>query len=286
MGGNVKKIILNKFLPAIAFGIVILFLMPLIGASQTPNTTAKTDPVEYVIEDVHGTNIQVLEEGETQWETAVEGQVVDSGDEIKVGEGSEATLVLENETSVHLSEKSDMKVENIAPNETGGFLSRLKVLAGLLLADVKKNLQDSHSTFEVESNGVVCGVRGTAFEVNAQGDSSQVSTHEGKVEVSSGNESHMVTAGNLSAFKNGKFQIQRRLERFEVQRFQKWRAFRQVVRQKRLQRILAIKNHLRLPWQRKHPLIQRKIERDLDNKKVERILEKKKIRKKIRREAR
>ncbi len=158
---------------------VILFLTPLMGIPQTADTTPKTDPMEYVIEDIHGSNVQVLEEGDNRWETAVEGQAVDSGDEIKVGEGSEATLVLENETSVHLSEKSDMKIENIAVNQTGGFLSRLQVLAGLLLADVKKNLQDSHSTFEVESNGVVCGVRGTAFEVNAQGDSSQVSTHEG-----------------------------------------------------------------------------------------------------------
>ena len=137
-GGNVKKIILNNVLPAIAFGIVILLLMPLIGASQTADTIAKTDLVEYVVEDIQGSNVQVLEEGETQWETVVEGQVVDSGDEIKVGEGSEATLVLKNETSVHLSEKSDMKVEKIVSNETGGFLSRLKVLAGLLLADVKK----------------------------------------------------------------------------------------------------------------------------------------------------
>jgi hypothetical protein len=282
----VKNIIFRKDLPVIPVGMAILFLMPLMGVAQTPDTAAQTNSMEYVIEDIHGSNVQVLEEGETQWETAVEGQTADSGDEIKVGAGSEATLVLENETSVRLSENSDMKVENIAPNATGGFLSRLRVMAGLLLADVKKNLQDSHSTFEVESNGVVCGVRGTAFEVNAQGDSSQVFTHEGKVEVASGNESHLVTAGNLSAFKSGKFQLQRRLERAEIQRFQKWRAFRRIVWQKRLQRIQAIKNHTRQPWQRRHPLFRKQLGNGLDKQKVEKILEKKRLRKKLRREAR
>jgi ferric-dicitrate binding protein FerR (iron transport regulator) len=282
VGGSVKKKIFKNFLISIYFGMVILFLTPLMGVSQTADTAAKTDPMEYVIEDIHGSKVQVLEEGETQWETAVEGQAVDSGDEIKVGEGSEATLVLENETSVHLSEKSDMKIENIAVNQTGGFLSRLQVLAGLLLADVKKNLQDSHSTFEVESNGVVCGVRGTAFEVNAQGDSSQVSTHEGKVEVSSGNESHVVTAGNASSFQRGKFLSLRRLERSEIERFQKWRTFRQVVRQKRLQRIAEIQNHKRQPWIRKHPHLGKAMRHDLDKKKIE----KKKNRKILRREDR
>ena len=238
-------------------------VFPISGIPQAGSAVGQTDTVEYVIEDIKGPNVQVLEEGETQWEKAQEGQVVDTGDEVKVGDKSEVTLMMQTETSVHLAENTDLRVEQIAANETGGFLSRLKVMAGLVLADVKKHLDESHSTFEVESNGVVCGVRGTAFEVDAHNGESQVSTHEGKVEVSGGGESHMVTEGNLSSFKRGKFLLQRRLAQNEVLRFQRWRAIRQAVRQKRMQRLEDILRHKRQPWQRKHPQLNNQAKRKL-----------------------
>ncbi|HTC21489.1 MAG TPA: FecR family protein [bacterium] len=219
-------------------------------------TSAGGEPVEYVLEDIQGT-VQVLEDGAKNWEAAQEGQVLETGDEIKVGDSSEATLTLQSETTVHLSAGTDMKVEQIEANQTNGFLSHLQVLAGSLLADVKKHLEESQSSFEIESNGVVCGVRGTAFEVNAVGDTAEVSTHEGSVEVGNGTESHMVAAGNFSSFQRGRFLMQRRLDRSEMDRFQKWRAFRQVVWKKRLQRLADIRAHRRAPWKRHHPHLKR-----------------------------
>ena len=261
-------------------GFLILFTFPECGVPQTQDATGFTQPVEYVIEDIQGPTVRVLEEGETQWEPAEEGQVVDAGDEIRVGDNSEATLTMESDTSVHLNENSDMKVEQIQANTTGGFLSRLQVLAGLILADVKKNLTDSHSTFEVESNGVVCGVRGTAFEVNAQDGDSQVSTHEGKVEVSGNGESHMVTAGNFSSFKKGRFSMQRRLDQSEIQRFQRWRAFRQTVFQKRLRRLNDILHHKRQVWKRRHPHPGHPaFKKELEKKNIKKKLKRKQFRK-------
>lgn len=238
---------------AALLGLGTLTLMPLRVFSQTdPQATAALDPVQYVIEDIQG-NVQVLEEGAKDWEAAQEGQAVESGDEIKVGDNSEASLTMESETSVRLSADTDIKVEQIEANETGGFLSRLQVFAGNILADVKKHLDESHSSFEVESDGVVCGVRGTAFEVTAQGDTAQVATHEGSVAVGNGSESHMVEAGQFSEFQKGRFHLQRRLERNEMQRFEKWRAFRQKLFRKRFQRLEDIRNHRRAAWVRKHP---------------------------------
>src|SRR5579863_7383871 len=92
---------------------------------------AAPEPVEYVVEDIQG-NVQVLEEGAKDWEAAEEGQVVETGDEIKTGDNSEATLTMQSETTVHLNADSDMKVEQIEANQTGGFLSQLQVLAGSL----------------------------------------------------------------------------------------------------------------------------------------------------------
>jgi hypothetical protein len=249
-----------KMCPAFLAGFLLVFGPSLRGISQADDQpAAASEPAEYIIEDIQGSNVQVLEEGAKEWEPAVEGQVVDSGDEVKVGTASEATLTLQSETSVHLGEGTDLKVEQIEANPSNGFLSRLQVVAGTLLADVKKHLLESHSTFEVESNGVVCGVRGTAFEVNAQGDTAQVATHEGSVEVGNGTETHTVEAGNFSSFQKGKFQMQRRLDKSETGRFQKWRALRTIVLKKRLQRLEDIREHKRTPWKRRHPQLERAI---------------------------
>jgi ferric-dicitrate binding protein FerR (iron transport regulator) len=217
-------------------------------------TAAEVQPVEYVIEDIQGPDVQVLEEGSKTWVAAQEGQVVESGDQVKTGNNSQATLTLESDTTVHLDPNSTVKVDQIAPNETGGFLSRLEMIAGNLLADVKKNLQDSHSTFEINANGVVCGVRGTAFEVGWDGNDLRTATHEGKVEVlDKDHVSHFVEAGNASTFNKGHFRLQRRLEPREMARFQQWRQFRKNVFQKRLQRLQAIREHRRPIWQRHTP---------------------------------
>jgi ferric-dicitrate binding protein FerR (iron transport regulator) len=243
----------------ILIGLLVNLFAPFTRISIADDQTGTSgDPVEYVLEDIRGT-VQVLEDSAKNWETAEEGQVLETGDEIKVGENSEATLTLQSETTVHLSAGTDMKIEQIEANQTNGFLSHLQVLAGSLLADVKKHLDESHSTFEIESNGVVCGVRGTAFEVNAIGDTAEVSTHEGLVEVGNGTESHMVGAGNFSSFQRGRFLMQRRLDRSEMDRFQKWRAFRQIVWKKRLQRIADLRAHRRAPWKRHHPHLKRAV---------------------------
>ena len=259
----------QQILSVSSFALLLLFFFTACAFSQTAETTDPEngqEPVQYVLEDIKGT-VQVMEVGAKEWENAEEGQVVETGDEVKVGNKSEATMVLGSDTSVHLDSGTDMKVTQIAPNETGGFLSRLEVLTGDLLADVKKHLQDSQSSFEVESNGVICGVRGTAFEVSAQGDTAEVATHEGSVAVGNGKDTHMVEAGHFSSFQRGRFQMQRMLGRAEMQRFQRWRAFRQVVFKKRMQRIQAIRAHRIKPWKRHHPLLKRAFLKKQFNKK-------------------
>lgn len=234
-------------------GFLLSGISPRPGFPQDAAAVSSQEAVEYVIEDIQGSNVQVLEDGESAWEPAQEGQALESGDEIKLGEKSETTLMLQSETSVHLTGPTDLKVEQIEANENGGFWSRLQVLAGQVLSDVKKNLGDSRSTFEVEANGVVCGVRGTAFEVTVRGRDAQVATQEGEVEVGSGRQTYQVAAGNLSSFRNGRFQARRRLVQDEIRRFQKWRNFRRWVLKKRLRRLADIRNHVRKPWIRRHP---------------------------------
>ncbi len=211
-----------------------------------------SDPVEYAVEDIQGGNVQVLESNSQTWDPAQEGQILESGDEIRTGDNSQATLTLQSDTQVHLSANSDLKVGQIAPNSTNGFLSHLVVLAGVILSDVKKNLLESHSSFEIEANGVVCAVRGTAFEVSNVNGNVQTATHEGKVEMASGGESHFVTEGSAASFSGGKYQGIRQLRANEIGRFQRWRSMRMRIRNKRMQRMRDIRMGRRQAWARRH----------------------------------
>jgi ferric-dicitrate binding protein FerR (iron transport regulator) len=228
----------------------LLANLSLVHAQATNDSVS--DPVEYAVEDIQGSNVQVLENNSQTWDQAQEGQVLESGDEIRTGDNSEATLTMQSETQVHLSANSDLKVGQIAPNTTNGFLSHLVVLAGVILSDVKKNLLESHSSFEIEANGVVCAVRGTAFEVSNNNGDVETATHEGKVETLSGGESHFVAEGSAASFKNSRYQSIRQLRTEEINRFQRWRSVRMRIRNKRMQRIRDIRMGRRQAWARRH----------------------------------
>ncbi|HVM33632.1 MAG TPA: FecR family protein [bacterium] len=219
------------------------------GFGQTADPGA--DEAQYSLEDIQGSQVQVLEKGADQWAAGEEGEILQSGDEVKVGEGSQATLMLGSDTSVQLAAGTDMTVHEIEPSPRGGFVSRLMLSAGNLLADVRKNLEESQSTFEVEAGGVVCGVRGTAFEVSAQGGEVETLTHEGTVDVKGADADHLVDAGKAFSFRQGRFWRQRLLRREEMSRFQRWRAFRAQVFEKRRHRLENIRRGLRKAWVRR-----------------------------------
>ena len=235
------------------WGISLFFLFPVIGMGQTANmNNPAQEPVEYTVEDIQGSNVQVLEKGSAQWAQAQEGETLESGDEIKVGDNSQAVIMLQSDTSVNLSQGTDIKVDQIEDNQKGGFFSRLELLTGQVLANVKKHLDESGSSFEVDAGGVVCGVRGTAFEVNSQGGDVQTLTHEGTVDVKSGDQENLVQAGNAFSFRNGRFSGRRLLDQEEIHRFEKWREHRQLVFEKRRHRLEDIRNGVRKPWIHRH----------------------------------
>jgi hypothetical protein len=160
----------------------------------------------YFITDIQGAGqVQVRKEGEAQWAQAKLGGRLEEGDRILVGEGTQVVLSLRNETLVHLDENSEMTVESLQENDQQGFVSRLKLWTGDLLSDVKKKLEGTHSSFEVESSGIVCGVRGTVFEVSSHGGNVQTAVHEGVVQVQAGGSSKDCRAGQTCGAAHGKF---------------------------------------------------------------------------------
>jgi hypothetical protein len=204
--------------------------------SLGPTPTETPEPPEYVIDDLQGT-VLILEDGETQPVTAEEEETLGPGDEVILKAGSQASLTLDENTMFHLSENSDVKVDQLVRNDSNGFISHLKLVAGKILSEVEK-LQETKSIFEVESGGVVCGVRGTAFEVQMEGGVVHTSTFQGVVLMRNGDEVRQVEANQHVAFnfKRGLFLPKRRLNPMERGRYRRWLALKPVIQRRQRQR--------------------------------------------------
>jgi hypothetical protein len=208
-----------------------------------PSPTPSGPPMEYEVEELQGTVLALLD-GATDPVTVEEGETLETGDTLIALDNSQATLNLNDVTAVHVSEGTTVKIADLEPNATQGFISRLELTSGKILSEVEK-LDASHSTFEVESGGVVCGVRGTAFEVQNQDGQVITNTFHGAVEVDKDNVSQLVKGGEHSAFvfnKNG-FLAKRKLNGSENNRYKAWGRIYKHARQRRSQRMRWIKTH-------------------------------------------
>jgi hypothetical protein len=192
----------------------------------------------YTIEEIQGSgDAKVLKESNDQWKNAKENMTLEEGDRIRVGDGTEVILRLKDDTVVHLDENSELEIARLSENESQGFLSRLKLLVGSILSDVKKNLPDTHSSFEVESGGVVCGVRGTIFEVANNGGNVETTTHEGAVDVKSSQGTQSVKAGNSCTTSKGGGSSIHPCGAAMQARLEAWKKIRQHLDQKRAQKL-------------------------------------------------
>jgi hypothetical protein len=198
-----------------------------------------SEPLLYTLEAATG-DVTIVRSTETQSRKAKEGDTLQEGDQVRVGSGGEAVLFLDEDTVVHVGSSSEMRIERLRPSEGGGFLNRLQLLAGRVLSEVK-NLSKSRSTFEVESGGVVCGVRGTAFEVERLGEQVETATYEGEVEVRTGDAMERVKAGYRYGFLKNRLQMKRRLDRMEKDRFDRWVKQRKTLRERHLKRLKALR---------------------------------------------
>ncbi len=228
---------MNKFLAA--FLLVMSCGGALVQAAPKAVPVPTLTPLHYTLEDSTG-EVTVLRSEQTKTTRLNVGDIVSEGDEVRVGAGGEATLFLDEDTIVHLGPKSELKVGKLQANENGGFLNRLQLLAGRVLSEVK-NLARARSSFEVESGGVICGVRGTAFEVERVGERVETATYEGEVEVKAGDALERVKKGYRYAFQKNRVHLKRRLDRTEKDRFEKWMKHHKDLREKRIKRLKALK---------------------------------------------
>jgi len=217
---------------------LLVVTLPL--SSLRAKESVEPAPLRYTLEEMKG-EVTLIPAGGTQARAVTLGDAVGPGDEVHVGPEGEAVLFLNEETVIHLGGDSVLAVDRLEPTEQGGFLNRLRLMAGRVLSEVK-NLAKARSTFEVESGGVVCGVRGTSFEVERSGDQVDTTTYEGEVEVKSGDSLERVKAGYRFGFLKNRVLMKRKLDRIEKDRFEKWTKHRKTLKDKYLKRMKVLRN--------------------------------------------
>jgi hypothetical protein len=107
------------------------------------------------------------------------GSSVRDGDLVRVGDGSQARLLVDDQAVIELGAGSELRLQ---PAHREGSTS-LRLLTGRLWARVSSLFGEN--TVEVETMNAVAGVRGTSFFTEVDGDATTVSVEAGSVEVSS-----------------------------------------------------------------------------------------------------
>jgi len=114
--------------------------------------------------------------------TLAEGDDVEVGDVLETNAASKLEITLADDSVMRLDEKSKATIEEITQNpETTNWKVTVGLALGAVWAKVTHRL-GGEQTFEVKTERVVAGVRGTEFLVDASGDH-HVQVYDGSVDV-------------------------------------------------------------------------------------------------------
>jgi len=116
---------------------------------------------------------------------AVTGVVLNAGDTIRTGPGSEATLRLPDGSTLQLGENSSLDISTLAQNpQTGARTSFFKLFFGKVRAIISEDYKRTPGAeFNIETPNALAGVKFTIFTVayDPVKDETEVSTEVGEV---------------------------------------------------------------------------------------------------------
>ena len=129
--------------------------------------------------------VEWLKAGTSAWKAAQVNQKLENGDKIRTDEGAQATLVLDDGSTLQLSPGSEFAIQGLTKDAaTDRLETTLAILKGRVKAEVTP-LQEG-SKFEIETPVLVAAVRGTTYSVGVNPDGSISVTDEDGNVVASG----------------------------------------------------------------------------------------------------
>jgi hypothetical protein len=163
----------------IAFAVCFLTLF-----GQTGSMASETGGIDAVVVIIHGT-ARIYAKGATTGLPLKKGDHISKDQEIAIAEKSRIELKFPDGTVMRLSEKSRLRMNELAFNkQTDQKNVKVGLSTGKLWAKVRK-LITPNSSVEVITQNAVAGVRGTIYRINVEDDkSAMVKVYDGSVYVS------------------------------------------------------------------------------------------------------
>jgi hypothetical protein len=161
---------------------VVVFFIALLCVSSTASA-AESGGSDAVVVAIQGT-ARVYNKDATKGSSLKKGDSVKKDQAIRVATQSRIELRFPDGTVMRLSEKSRLKMSDLAFNkQTQGKTVKVDLAVGKLWANVKR-LATPDSSVEVKTSNAVAGVRGTVYRVNVDEDQSAlVKVYDGAVYV-------------------------------------------------------------------------------------------------------
>ena len=127
--------------------------------------------------------VEWLKSGSDKCQACSEGQPLSEGDKIRTGTDGQATLTLDEGSTIQLSPGSEFTIQSLAKESASEQLeSVLALMKGKLKAQVTPLKQGSK--FEIETPAMVAAVRGTTFNIAINADGSiDVGSDDGAVDL-------------------------------------------------------------------------------------------------------
>lgn len=163
-------------------GFAILLFLTVFSFAMTVRANESTGS-DAVVTMIQGT-ARIYGKGSTTGRLLKKGDTLKKEQEVKVAAKSRIEIRFPDGTVMRLSEKSDLKMNELSFNkQTDDKNVKVNLSIGKLWAKVKK-LTTPDSSVEVRTSNAVAGVRGTVYRVNVEEDKSAlVKVYDGSVYV-------------------------------------------------------------------------------------------------------
>jgi hypothetical protein len=164
MAGKPLRRIFHSF-PIHAHFIVPMALLGLFFfyLSGTQPVSAQSAPKD-ILDSINGT-VSLTGPGTQPARLAHKGEEITEGEKVHTGPGASATLLFFDGSRMVLRSNTALYISQVKSLPNQDKILRFKLALGNLLAKVTK-LASSHSSFEIDAGGVVCGVRGTQYSMD------------------------------------------------------------------------------------------------------------------------